>query len=81
MNEWQVFERGIMYQVGRWYRTPLLRRWKIEWHGWLGYSSDLFTVFQTLSKESACSKAIELNEDDAKRAAYKSDHWKPVSCD
>jgi len=81
MNEWQVFQRGDLYQVGRWYQTTFLRRWKIEWHGWWGSASDSLHVFQAATRGFACIKAKEQNELAAKWAEYGADHWKVISCD
>lgn len=79
MKQWQVFERGNLYRVGRYYQTWLRRRWKIQW--WIIGSSHGSHVYQVGFRDKACEEAKDLNRREARGKRFDADHWKTAYCE
>ena len=81
MKKWHVYKRGNLFRVGRWYQTFFLRRWNIEWHGWTGGTSNIFSINEYYLQGNACTEAKILNEKVAQAKVFEEDYWKPIACD
>ncbi len=84
-DEWIVFERGHVYQIGRYY-FGLFHVQKIEWYkedspNYGGSST--WSIWQTSTKELAVSYAKQINvalfNAEAHSKTFDADHWKEVT--